>query len=579
MLRNLYNPEESELLKLCKSGSWESVSSRTRTHPSEAQVTDAARQGHGTTALSIAIRSNASLLLVQEILQADTSQIAVTHSFRGTILHEAFRYRVNDDILEYLIHEAIRFENGKKSASSDLSTSKVTNLFDKKDELGRTPLHYMVGKTIQSFGVVAPADHRLILQEILDQNPKAASTMDADGNTPIIMLLVVPRFGHDSIGRGCEKEIFSIIKLMLESCPEAVKAVRHLPRPWHFRTNHFTVVENDLLHGEGLPTPLSCALLHHRSLRTVQLLISVSREMGINACTTIVTHHQEAALHVAATMNSSHDIIQSLVEESPAMACVPDAKGLLPMDWIWIRHVIEWCSFTAAAHSDVNASRRRYVSSNFSKWHEQVSNQYLLVDESLEKTSPCSAVRESIRCLRIDFIQRITKVLSAMAKSPNEVSRNGSMTDEDTVTKRGYSSLPLVHLACAVNCPLALVALLCESYPEQLRTRETVSGRLPLHMAVSRSGYLRQIPVGAMGSLGETWLKEDSSTHWILSRHPTACRIADSRNQLPLHISIDLVKSEKNAPPEHHQRVYTQGHRNIIWTKEVVALLEQYPEG
>lgn len=575
MLRSLHNPD-SELLELCKSGSWESVSSRTRTHPREARVTDAARQGNGTTALSVALRSNASLSLIREILRADVSQIAVTHSIRGTILHEAFKHRVNDDILKFLIDEVIQYESDRRNT---VKVGNTINMFEKKDELGRTPLHYMTSRISRAFDDGnATTSLVSIFRKMVHEFPKAVASMDNDGNTPLILLLVVPRFGNDPIGRQCEKEIFSMVQLMLDVCPEAMRVVRRLPRPWHFRTNHASTantMQQKFLHGEGGPTPLSCAILHGRSLETVQMLISSGRKIGNNSCTTLVTHNEEAALHLAATMNSSTDIIKALVEEKPMVATVADAKGLVPLDWIWIRHVTDWCSYSSTNPAPFSASRRRYVSAHFWQWHGQVSKQYLGIDDSLESTSRNPGVRESIRRLRLDLIQRISTILPAMVTMRSQGHNNNHMDDSVPHLTAPENQYPLLHSACAVSCPLAMVALLCDEFPQQLSTREKEHGRLPLHVAASRSGYTKQIPTGVLGTLQGTIVKEVSPLHLILSKNPSASRIADAANQLPLHIAIDHIKKTRKAQ-ERHKEMDDQKER--FCTKEVEALLDQYPE-
>lgn len=572
MLRRLHNPE-SELLELCKSGSWESVASRTRTHPAEATVTEAARNGTGTTALSIALRSNASLSLLQEILEADVSQIAVKHFIRGTILHESFRHQVDDDILEFLVEQAIRYENDTLKSGFDFEKTEINGLFEIKDELGRTPLHHMIHRIANSFDHGVGNNHRTILQKMIDICPQAIATIDADGTTPLIMLLVSFRFETDPMGQRCEKEIYYMATLMLKACPEAVKVVRRLPRSWHFHhTPRFNSMQHKLLHGEGTPTPLSCAILHCRSLETIQLLLSVSRQMGTNACTTLVTHHEETALHIAATMNSSLEIIQALVDEAPAVAGLTDAKGLTPLDWMWIRHVTDWCSYTTANHlvHNMSVSRRRYISTQFLQWHEHVSSRYLNVSGLNGVTTSNPAMIASANRLRTDMIQRASKVLPSMLRLRLQDGHQQSYCEDQM-------NIPLIHSACATSCPLGLIALFCESFPEQLHLRESETGRLPLHIAASRSGYLKEIPNGPTAVLDGSYVTEDSSVQWILSKNPSACQISDNSKQLPLHIAIDLVKRARNAQASGEGQASGPQDLNTDCMKEITVLLDQYP--
>jgi hypothetical protein len=576
MLRSLNNTE-SELLELCKSGSWESVSSRTQTHPTEAKVTDAARRGIGTTAVSIAIRSNAPLSLIKDIVRADLSQLTVTHLVRGTILHEAFKHRVDDDVLEYIVNEAIQFENDCYRLTEKKSGRKLLSIFEKIDEIGRTSLHYMVdriGRVIDEGGTLGSI-LATTFQTIVKANPKAAATLDADGNTPLILLLAIPKFGNDPIGKKCEDDIFSMVNLMVQEHPSAVKIVRRLPRPWHFQNNNTNnnMTQPDFLHGEGMPSPLSTAILHGRSLDTIQCLLSVQRKQSVHACSEIITHHRELPIHIAVTINSSIKIFETLVQEDVRVVNVADKQGHIPLDWIWIRHVMDWCSFKALnSLSTTNISRRRYIGGHIVEWHEQVSNQYLGIDESLEVTCANPVIRHSIRRLREDLIERASQVLPLMATFG--IVNNGKLGgqgEEKMDIGKSVLLLPLLHSTCAICCPLALVAVVCDTYQEQLQIKDQKSGRLPLHFAASRIGYNKHLTTCPMGTL--KCIVEDSPVKLILSKFPKASRVSDDAGQLPVHIAINLVKEEK-----HSRDGLEKWQGGQVWHNEVVDLLEQYPE-
>jgi hypothetical protein len=118
----------------------------------------------------------------------------------------------------------------------------------------------------------------------------------------------------------------------------------------------------------------------------------------------------------------------------------------------------------------------------------------------------------------------------------NEVDGASDMMDAD-------SRFSLVYAAAFVTCPLAMVKLACDSFPENLRTLDGRMGRLPLHYAATRGGYAAQFPVGASCHIQH--IQEVSPLQTILARFPAASRVTDSRGQLALHIAVDYVKDAK----------------------------------
>lgn len=541
MIQPLQCPSETELARLCRAGIWMGVFARAQTHPHEAYENEVTARGEGTTVLAMAVRLGAPLLIIQQLLNASIQQITVTHMVRGTVLHEAFKHRACDDILECLVQATIAYSR---------QHSRAANLLAQKDELGRTCLHYIVDRVVRSLDRRQKNDRTIwdLFRKIVQAHPASVQTLDADGNTPLILLLLIPK-GFNANG---EKEIENGLKMMLELCPTAVQVSRRLPRPWHYQFQPES--QSSILHGDGVPSPLSCALLHGRSIEAVDLLLDAGNRVGINACRAIITQNREIPLHIATSMRCPVEVLSRLHLEDHAVTSTSDIHGLNGLDWTWIRHVIDWCSMSDP-FAPVVVSRRRYLNHNFIEWYNKVSNQYLGNDTPL--------VSEIAQKLRHDIVNRMSILLPSLAK----------MLLLDEMEEDNDSLLSLVHAASFVNCPLAMVQLACESFPRHLQQKDKRMMRLPLHYAVSRGGYAIHYPIGVSCNL--RYVEEISPIKAVLSRFPGACRITDKRWQLPLHIAIDFWKSGSKVadfPDKLHERSSRDCHEGVE------LLLGQYPE-
>jgi hypothetical protein len=528
MLRTRYHPCEPELVRLCRSKTWLGVTARTYSHPCEARF-----QGGASTALAIAVRSGAPAIVVELLLRANFHQIGVTHMNRGSVLHEALRHRVDDHVLQCLVQTAIQYEQAIPLGSS--------SLLGHADELGRTALHYMVDRVIRVLDR-GERSHAIwsMFRSLVQTYPFAVKVMDADGSTPLVLLLLIPRFTAHIDKLKAEREVFRMVQLMVALCPSSVAVSRRLPRPWQYN-NDGEADQSSRVHGEGEPSPLSCALLHGRSMDTIQVLLEANRRLGVSACRTVITHYREVPLHIAVSMRGSLALISKLVDEDRDVLDMSDIHGLVPLDWMWIRHVLQWCSSTDP-FAPVMVSRRRYLGNHILLWHERVSNQYLVQDPSMEQ-SPNPAVRDWIRQLKDDLLQRMTILLPAMAalnfSDPEEMMHEGSSVG----FYNEKHQWPLLHSACFVSCPLAMVRLALESCPAQTRSKDFL-GRLPLHHAVSRGGYTVNYPMDVSCNLKS--IQELSPTKQVLDCFPGACLIADLYHQLPLHVAIDASKTRKS---------------------------------
>lgn len=582
----MLHPSEPELVRFCRNKSWRAVTERSKSHPSEAIPMDSAVRGESSTALSIAVRSRAPVHVLDHLLHASMAQVGVIHFSRGSVLHDALRHRASDPVLDLLVRAATYHNRSVQSPKNQCILGRL-------DDLGRTPLHYMVDRVLRILDRGEQTHSSWsILRSMVELYPGAVSVVDADGTTPLVLLLLIPRAvtsddRHDSGRCEMEHEVYCMVDLMLSLHPKAAQVSRRLPRPWHY---HFKCDDQEasLVHGNGVPSPLSCALLYGRSIHTVDLLIDANRRIGVNACRSLVTHHREVPLHIAASMRCSVELLEKLVQEDEVMLNVEDIHGLRPFDWIWIRHVLDWCS-SSDPFASVMVSRRRYINNNFVNWYQRVSNQYLGVDRSMDE-SPNQHVRTMSKRLKKDLLERVSVALPKMINL--ELGNHGVPTTAD---------FSLVHAAACVPCPLAMVAFVCDTYPSHLQSRESRMGRLPLHYAATRSGYTANYPVGV--SCNSHKMQEISPLQTILARFQEASRVTDNRGQLALHIAIDYAKAEKARHKKQQEsfmeeddsgsysswtsssssRFSSQSHQIMAMMQqsghqEIGALLHSYPE-
>jgi hypothetical protein len=491
---------EPELLRLCRSGQWLAVSQRSQSHPYEAAPSESALHGHGATVLSLAVRIGAPRDVVQSLLNASFQQIEVLHQ-RSTILIEALRHRASFEVIECLL-QAARHHQGAFQNRIDV--------LGFRDDLGRTALHYMVERTKESFekGEVDIGNSHLF-RSILQGRPESVHTLDCDGNTPLVLLLLLPEVQDTECRLPIEEEISRMVQLMVSASSWVASISRLLPEPWH---------DSRCATSDGSPTPLYYAILHGRSLGTIDTLISANRKVGLNACAARITQHREVPLHTAITTRASLQVVARLLEAYPEAVLQADVFGLTPMDWMWIRHVIDWN--TENTSSVALVSRGRHLSRLFLDWHGEVSRDLIHneFDIHLSRT-PLKQVTNNL----VDLMELLLSTASAVA------------------THDATSTHSLINAACIVPCPLAMVSLAVDQSDQgALQTPDARHRRLPLHWAASRLGYAGNFPVGFTQHIQR--VVEPSAVPLLVSRFPAACAVADGHGQLPLHIALDAAR-------------------------------------
>lgn len=513
MLKSL-TPAEPELIRLCRSKKWIAMAERCKSHPEEAKPTALALEGAGTTALAIAVRSGAPIGAFLSLVEANARQLVVFHKFSGSILHEALKHRAPFNVLRYILQSVIHYERVHHGHDKD-----HVSLFARQEELGHTVLDHMVVRSIKEMQHDGDCDGMWkIFRSIVLAYPPAISVMDADGNTPLLLALLTPGSGES------EKEkahVFRMVELMVNTCPSVVTIARKVK---YRIPKHCEEVDSSPTVGDGSPTPLACAILYGRSERIIRLLLKAHGKLQVNPCLVLCSGYGEVPLHLATSMRSSMTVLRDLVEFDPTALQVQDMYHLTPLDWLWIRHVVDWCSITETVTTNVTPSTRRYLSPHFAGgWHDRTT----ATMKSSNNVGGKQAILESL-------LERICLLLPAAAKT---------MTKNFTHDNQG-EQWSLLHSACAVPCPLAMVRLACREDPSSLGIPDLHAGRLPLHYAAARTGYRATVPVGVSREVRS--MEEPSPALEIASKFVNATRVADANNQLPLHIAIDTAKSSSN---------------------------------
>jgi hypothetical protein len=578
MMRTLL-PPEPELVQLCRQRTWFAVSQRLHSHPVEATPSDASLRGEGSTPLSIAVRSSAPRHVVKALLQANLHQIGITHRNRGSILHEALKHRASDDVLRYLLETMIQYQEslilespqqykmdfGAQHALDpaqfrhiSVQSSRLVrgpSLLGVQDDLGRTALHYLVERAKR----VAEHLERsrstwALFRALLTAHPDSIQVMDSDGNTPLVLLLLAPR---ESRADKLESDIYRMVELMVSICPSIVTFSRKMPRPWRF----LPMVSGNSISsqmGDGAPTPLYYALLNRRSHETVNMLIRANRTARGKGCATIVSQYQEVCLHIAVTTRAPLPVLYHVLNDFPEAALFQDIYGLSPVDWMWIRHVLDWNASPFDAVSSRMVSRRRFVGNQFMELQEFVSKRVAMDDDHHLVVDP-TAVKQ----LQNDLYQRMQLLLPVAA----------AVMTADPIYKQG-EPWNLLHSACLVPCPAAMLHVVLKMEPvahHAVRSKDLRAGRYPLHYAANRVGYSAHLPVGV--SRGIQILQEESPVHDILTLFPEACLAVDAANQLPLHIAIDTA-SWHRATTLHPSTDNADTSENTV----LHALVSHYPD-
>lgn len=556
MLKTL-KPVEPKLIRLCRSKEWEEVAHRCDTHPKEAKPSTLALKGASTTALAIAVRSGAPIEAIRGLVKANVDQLVVFHKFSGSVLHEALKHRAPYNVLRYLLDAVIQHEQ--------LCHESDKSLFARQDQQGRTVLHNMVARTMRELET-QDGDCEgmwLLFQSLVTACPGALESTDTDGCTPLVLALLIPGFDHSIQSKKDERYVHRMVELMINNSRDVVTIAQRGSNPCHWMLPPERKPGNPTTFGSGAPTPLTYAILYKRSDDTVRLLLEANRRIGINCCRQLASGYNEVPLHLAVTMGSSITLLESLIEYDPDSIRIKDMHDLTPLDWVWIRHVLDWNSFALSSTRRPNelilvpsaaimASSRRHVSSHFTGWYDRTWKD-MNAGDTQDTTEILNTLLERMRL----FLPAAASVMVSTRNGPGVYMFVPSAKDSKDAQVVNWT---LLHSACAVPCPLQVVRLACSEDSSSLKTLDTFLGRLPLHYAAARGGYRISVPLGIAREART--MTEQSPVMDVAETFLEATRVVDNHYQLPLHIAIDTAKK-------------TPSDDNV---EAVVELLRLYPD-
>ena len=539
MMRVLAQPEP-ELVRLCRAKQWAMAGKRVQHFPTEASPTEACLRGSASTVLSICVTSGGPLKLLQEIHSAHPHQVGIVHKSRGSILHDALRYRVSNEVLEFVFQITEDYQKKKNSTHRNsyqgaeesfrivhIQEQRILNcdLYESKDEFGRTILHCLINSIQYSLMEIRRRQLVAIFHHLLKVRPHLMNMVDKDGNTPLSSLLSLQAPSLPHLADKLEAEILDMVAAIVSCIPASSFQISTPSRPWKIFNPPLSSSEHSEV---AMNSPLYTAILNNRSERIVQVLLEGHQSANTNGCATIVTAHCEYCLHVAVTMRASPPILQMISKEYPKAVMAGDIFGLNPIDWLWI-------TYTKGFHGQGSrSSRRRYLGQEYVDWHDFLSespdlpSQYDILDQ------------RTLDELRHDMLDRMRVILPIA----------GVLHEEQSARTRHDGSMSLLYAVCCVpSCCLGMVKLVLafqQSSQTEISQRDSFSGRLPLHAACSRIiGYTAQLPIGQARRV-HRHQEEDSPAFIILEQYPEGARARDFENQLPLHVVIDAAKNQRS---------------------------------
>jgi ankyrin repeat protein len=603
MMRSMPRTEPTRWVKACREGAWNEV----RSYLEQVSGTTGYEPGM----LTAAIRSPqlVPLEIVRAIIRADPKQFRVealssSHRMTGSILHEAIEYHCSYDVVKCLI-------DSMQEAHEESSEDYRIHYLATQDYLGRTPLHCLIERwkrftTSDSAGPRSTVTFQTVFETLVSAYPDAIGMPDGDRNTPFIMLLLWSpphhptndhRLENDSNGglECYEQEILEMIKIFLRY-DRTVATTSRPPPPqpslWlaHLQSslthNHSSSIWKGAIKTTTTTsprtiviTPLYYALLHGRSEALIELLLQRHDDQSQESCikpkhhrpsSYIVTPYHEVYLHVAVTTYAAPKVISMICQAFPEDVRHEDMYGLLPLDWLWIRHVQDLLNLSQSLTMPVHPHQRRHMIRSRISRRRHLPTQFLLFHDwacqllaqkktsgfpvpqtralSIEThTTNGSPVSNSVNLTYISQLHdelwsRLVVLLPATAEVK---------FSQNNVANSTHEPWMLLHSACYISCPMALVQLVIFHVQKaDFQHRDERLGRCPLHYAAGRVGYQARYPIGI--SRGSQCVKESSPVFAVLPLFPEAARVADIHQQLPLHIAIDTFKQHRmySSEPE-----------------------------
>ena len=631
---------ESELLLLIEARNWELARVRAEAFAAEARPTSAAYRGISQTALSSAVRMHAPLETVAAILRANPDALVkVRHARRGTVLHEAIRYKADVDVVAFLVDEAVRIEGAAppgdiKPAAEKKRKSLGVHIWGQVDDVNRTILHHMVGRICASVVQVTPrsttssatnfrAPPRFrggengrgpptpqeidkmveICGKIARAYPGSLTMVNMDGQTPLMTALVSPPMGNfapkDATCSLVDKTIEKLVSMFCECRPDACEqsitpdqimgimsgaslqrvargGIRHVNRQHEVlaREDHNLKFKDDeekrdLSVNVG-PNALHAAITHHRSVATIEKLLTANPSSNRSAYA-IVTQQLETPLHVAVTVRAPVAVIRLLLEHGPEAVIAGDRHSLTPLDWVWIRHVLDRAHLVGKSNSrddgDSDAesvaatlphfepnrpyARRTIPSPFLQNWKDAAKEIELLSEAMNDNNKGTKRMRvgsfTNYRATTGALWERMSFMLPVAAREMYRLLEQS----QDEMSEEW----PVYHAASYVPCPVPLLDLAFFYYPDQVQQKDA-RGFLPIHYTASCPYHDTSFDLPeSMTSGVSPYIRAQHQTTFcdlspipkVIKHYPEAASIVTPDGRLPLHIALEMIKDHQST--------------------------------
>ena len=431
--------------------------------------------------------------------------------------------------------------------------------------------------------------------------PESLTMVNMDGQTPLMTALVSPPMGNfapkDATCSFVDKTIEKLVSMFCECRPDACEqsitpdqimgimsganlqrvargGIRHVNRQHEVlaREDHKDDEEKRDLSVNVGPNALYAAIIHHRSVATIEKLLTANPSSNRSAYA-IVTRQLETPLHVAVTVRAPVAVIRLLLEHGPEAVIAGDRHSLTPLDWVWIRHVLDRAHLVGKSNSrddgDSDAesvaatlpqfepnrpyARRSIPSPFLQNWKDAAKEIELLSEAMNDNNKGTKRMRvgsfTNYRATTGALWERMSFMLPVAAREMYRLLEQS----QDEISEEW----PVYHAASYVPCPVPLLDLAFFYYPDQVQQKDP-RGYLPIHYAASCPYHDTSfdLPESMTSTSGvspyiraqhQTTFCDLSPIPKVIKHYPEAASIATPDGRLPLHIALEMIKDHQST--------------------------------
>jgi hypothetical protein len=467
----------------------------------------------------------------------------------------------------------------------------------------RSPPHFVPGGKRES--EIDNIEQMLdICGKIVTAYPESLTFIDTDGHNPLMAALIAPppgSFAPKDSASFVDRNILRLVSMFCKCCPFAAEqsttpnqimgimsgaslqrvargGIRHVNRQHEVLTpsedgNRTAENEEKNVSVNTGPNALYLAIVYKRSIDTIETILAANPSSN-RAAYAIVTQQLETPLHVAVTVRAPLTVIQLLLKFGPEAVIAGDRHNLTPLDWVWIRHVLDRAHLAGRSNrrddedneSDATSveatlprfepnrpfARRTIPSPFLQNWKDAASEIEMLSEAMNSNTKATKRMRvgsfTNYRVTTGALWERVSLMLPVAAR---EMYHLLEQTVDDT-----SEEWPVYHAASYVPCPVPLLDLAFFYYPDQVKQKDS-RGFLPIHLAASNpyhdvtfdlpdsmtSGVSPYIRAQHRTSFGEL----SPIPRVIKHSPPEASNVVTPDGRLPLHIALEMIKDHQST--------------------------------